>query len=38
MLLNDFQCCLRVTADDYEDRSFLFKTGVMLSRLLSPIL
>jgi len=38
MLLADFQCCLRVTADDYEERPFLFKTGVMLSRLLSPIL
>jgi len=38
MLLTDFASCVRVTADDYEDRSFLFKTGVMLSRLLSPIL
>lgn len=38
MLLRDFACCVRVTADDYEERSFLFKTGVMLSRLLSPIL
>ena len=38
MLLADFKCCLQVTADDYEERSVLFKTGVMLSRLLSPIL
>lgn len=38
MLLDDFTHCTLATADDYEDRSFLFKTGVMLSRLLSPIL
>jgi cardiolipin synthase len=38
MLLDDFAQCQRASADDYEDRSFLFKTGVMLSRLLSPIL
>lgn len=38
MLLTDFTNCVRATSDDYEDRSFLFKTGVMLSRLLSPIL
>ena len=38
MLLEDFTRCARIAADDYEDRSFLFKTGVMLSRLLSPIL
>jgi cardiolipin synthase len=38
MLLHDFTHCVRATADDYEDRSFVFKTGVMLSRLLSPIL
>ncbi len=38
MLQADFTHCLRAMADDYEDRSFLFKTGVMLSRLLSPIL
>jgi cardiolipin synthase len=38
MLLADFTCCTRVMADDYEERSLLFKTGVMLSRLLSPIL
>ncbi len=38
MLLEDFSRCQRASADDYEDRSFAFKTGVMLSRLLSPIL
>ena len=38
MLLTDFTFCHPVSADDYEDRSFVFKTGVMLSRLLSPIL
>jgi cardiolipin synthase len=38
MLLTDFTHCIQITADDYEERSFLFKTGVMLSRLLSPIL
>lgn len=38
MLLDDFTQCQRASADDYEDRSFAFKTGVMLSRLLSPIL
>ena len=38
MLQRDFLSCVQVGADDYEDRSFLFKTGVMLSRLLSPIL
>ncbi|EFL50155.1 phospholipase D/Transphosphatidylase [Solidesulfovibrio fructosivorans JJ]] len=38
MLLTDFTFCQPVSADDYEERSFAFKTGVMLSRLLSPIL
>ncbi|EHJ48581.1 phospholipase D/Transphosphatidylase [Solidesulfovibrio carbinoliphilus subsp. oakridgensis] len=38
MLLADFACCQPVSADDYEDRTFVFKTAVMLSRLLSPIL
>lgn len=38
MLLDDFERCRVLSADDYEDRSFVFKTGVMLSRLLSPIL
>lgn len=38
MLLEDFRHCLRATADDYADRSFFFKTGVMVSRLFSPIL
>ena len=38
MLLADLRCCQQVTADDYKDRTVLFKTGVMLSRLLSPIL
>jgi cardiolipin synthase len=38
MLRADFARCLRATADDYTDRSFVFKTGVMLSRLFSPIL
>lgn len=38
MLLADFTFCHPVSADDYEDRSYFFKTGVMLSRLLSPIL
>ena len=38
MLLADFKRCVLATADDYEDRSLPFKTGVMLSRLLSPIL
>ena len=38
MLLNDFAQCVRATAEDYTDRSFLFKTGVMVSRLISPIL
>ena len=38
MLLADFTQCTRVFADEYEERSAFFKTGVMLSRLLSPIL
>lgn len=38
MLERDFASCQRVSADDYAERSFVFKTGVMLSRLLSPIL
>jgi cardiolipin synthase len=38
MLLADFAQCVRATAEDYTDRSFVFKTGVMLSRLFSPIL
>jgi cardiolipin synthase A/B len=38
MLLADFRRCDLATADDYEDRSMPFKIGVMLSRLLSPIL
>lgn len=38
MLLTDFAQCTRVFADEYEERSAFFKTGVMLSRLLSPIL
>jgi cardiolipin synthase len=38
MLLTDFTYCSQVLADDYEERSVVFKTGVMLSRLLSPIL
>ena len=38
MLLTDFNSCALVSADDYEDRSIPFKIGVMLSRLLSPIL
>ncbi|MHC1790920.1 cardiolipin synthase [Solidesulfovibrio sp.] len=38
MLLRDFTQCTRATAEDYTDRSFVFKTGVMVSRLFSPIL
>lgn len=38
MLLRDFTQCVQATAEDYADRSFVFKTGVMVSRLFSPIL
>ena len=38
MLLRDFAQCIQATAEDYTDRSFFFKTGVMVSRLFSPIL
>lgn len=38
MLLRDFAQCVRATAEDYTERSFVFKTGVMVSRLFSPIL
>ena len=38
MFLDDFEHTRRVSPDEYDKRSFLFKVGVRLARLAAPIL
>jgi cardiolipin synthase len=38
MFERDFAESVQARRDDYESRSFLFKTGVQMARLLAPIL
>jgi len=37
MLERDFENCRRLTASDYEDRTYLFRLAVRTARLLAPI-
>ena len=38
MLINDFENCTEVDHEEYENKSFFFKLGVHIARLLAPIL